>query len=138
MKLNTPKKSLLLVEGIDDQHVVWALCKSHAVAENFTVKRPKEQEAKADGIDQLLLILEKQVYAEKFVAIGIMLDANSDINGRWQSILNRIHKINPNYQLPNTPDKTGTIIESPDGYAPRLGIWLMPDNQLSGELEDFA
>ncbi len=138
MKLNEPKNALLLVEGIDDQHVVWALCQSHTIIESFSVKRPQEQTAKADGIDQLFLMFERQLYAGGFIAVGIMLDANSSLNGRWQSILNRIQNINPDYELPKIPDKTGTIIESPDGYAPRLGIWLMPDNQASGELEDFV
>ncbi len=138
MKLNEPKNALLLVEGIDDQHVVWALCQSHTIVESFSVKRPQEQTAKADGIDQLFLMFERQLYAGGFVAVGIMLDANSSLNGRWQHILNLIQTINPAYQLPDMPDRAGTIINSPDGYAPRLGIWLMPNNQLAGELEDFV
>jgi hypothetical protein len=138
MNVNKPQNAFLFVEGRDDQHVVWALCKAHAVVENFEVKRPIEQTAKADGIDQLFLLFEKQLQIGVATAVGIMLDANSDLDGRWRSILNCIQKTNSNYQLPDNPDITGTIIDSPDGYAPRLGIWIMPNNQLSGELEDFV
>ncbi|NHZ71971.1 MAG: hypothetical protein GWP17_02665 [Aquificales bacterium] len=138
MNVNKPQNALLFVEGRDDQHVVWALCKSHAIVKNFDIKRPIEQAAKADGIDQLFLLFEKQLRIGVATAVGIMLDANSDLDGRWQNILNCIQKVNLNYQSPDNPDKTGTIIESPDGYAPRLGIWIMPNNQLSGELEDFV
>ena len=35
---------------------------------------------------------------------------------------------------PEEPDPAGTIIDG----APRVGIWLMPNNQASGELEDFV
>ena len=43
--------------------------------------------------------------------------------------------------LPAHPVATGTIIETaaeiPDA-ALRIGIWLMPDNRSTGELEDFV
>ena len=35
---------------------------------------------------------------------------------------------------PSSPDLAGTIIEG----MPRVGIWLMPDNKSTGELEDFV
>lgn len=31
----------LVVEGQDDQHVIWALCKRYDLAETFTVVTPK-------------------------------------------------------------------------------------------------
>lgn len=37
--------------------------------------------------------------------------------------------------VPPDPDPGGTIIEQAD--QPVVGIWLMPDNQLPGMLEDF-
>lgn len=40
--------------------------------------------------------------------------------------------------VPNKPVKDGTIIESDDDkFLPRLGFWIMPDNQSTGILEDF-
>ena len=39
-----------------------------------------------------------------------------------------------NIQVPTHPNPDGTIIKG----TPRVGIWLMPDNESSGELEDFV
>ena len=37
-------------------------------------------------------------------------------------------------ELPDQPEPSGTIIEG----RLRIGIWLMPDNRSTGELEDFV
>ena len=134
----SPKNAFLLVEGADDQHVVWALCESHNIVGSFTVKRPKERSAKADGIDQLLLIFEEGIQTDGLTTIGIMLDADSNRDDRWQELVELIQTADLNYKLPIKPNKAGTIIESPDGYAPRLGVWIMPNNQATGELENFV
>ena len=42
-----------------------------------------------------------------------------------------------NYLLPDNPEKDGVILSPPSGARPYVGIWLMPDNQTSGMLEDF-
>ncbi|MEI6987660.1 MAG: DUF3226 domain-containing protein, partial [Rhodospirillaceae bacterium] len=43
---------------------------------------------------------------------------------------------NAGYNVPKDPEATGTIIQC-EGK-PRIGIWLMPDNQASGMIEDFV
>ena len=35
------------------------------------------------------------------------------------------------------PDRDGTIILETEDL-PRVGVWLMPDNESAGELEDFV
>ncbi len=37
---------------------------------------------------------------------------------------------------PLQPDSAGIIVDGTDVH-PRIGIWLMPDNESRGELEDF-
>lgn len=39
--------------------------------------------------------------------------------------------------MPGSPDLSGIIIPETDDL-PRVGVWLMPDNQSTGELEDFV
>jgi hypothetical protein len=40
--------------------------------------------------------------------------------------------------VPDNPAPDGTILDPPDGkFLPRVGIWVMPDNQGKGILEDF-
>jgi hypothetical protein len=40
--------------------------------------------------------------------------------------------------VPDDPAAEGTIIDPPDDkLLPRVGVWIMPDNQMKGILEDF-
>jgi hypothetical protein len=67
--------------------------------------------------------------------LGVVLDADENLERRWQAISDRLSK--EGYTaLPGVPDRAGTIIEEFD--KPKVGIWLMPDNQLPGMLEDFV
>ena len=51
----------------------------------------------------------------------------------------RIAAANDEIQLPLNPDPNGTIIpEDPAIGSPRIGVWVMPDNVSTGELEDFV
>ena len=65
-------------------------------------------------------------------ALGIMLDANDALSDRWRRTLNHLQGFT-DVPLPEQPGKSGTIIYS----EPKVGIWLMPDNRSSGELENF-
>ncbi len=69
--------------------------------------------------------------------VGIVMDADTDLNARWQSLRDRLVKLGYT-DLPITPVADGTIVECPEGaFLPRVGIWIMPDNQTKGILEDF-
>ncbi|PKK37028.1 hypothetical protein BWI96_09115 [Siphonobacter sp. SORGH_AS_0500] len=129
MKIKEELKAKLLVEGNDDQHVVWTLCKKHSVAKTFEV-------IDCEGIEKLQDQLPTRLRFESNLIVGIILDADTDLTGRWRSLQDQLKKLD--YDLPEKPNSEGTIIES-SSYYPRLGIWLMPDNlQSSGMLEDFA
>ena len=65
-------------------------------------------------------------------AVGILVDANDDVTGRWNAIQNRLRRAD--IEPPPSPNPDGTIIQT----KPRIGIWLMPDNTSAGELEDFV
>ena len=64
-----------------------------------------------------------------------MVDANDNPATRWQAISDRLASVG--IQTPAAPHPNGTIIEAADDM-PRIGVWLMPDNQSLGELEDFV
>ena len=118
---------ILLVEGQTDQHVVLVLCARHQLALDFEVRDSK-------GIDKLLPSIGPQIKVSGRQIIGILVDADGDRNARWDAVANRLS--NEGIEAPKHPDPTGTIID-PQGK-PRVGIWLMPDNKASGELEDFV
>lgn len=126
---------ILLVEGKDDESVVYHLSQSYTKGSEFKI-------LKKEGIDNLLADIFAEVEANGRKAIGIMVDANSNLTSIWDKIKKRLKKAD--IILPNNPDTNGTIIPSKtrtmgDRRAgkPRVGVWVMPDNKSSGELEDF-
>jgi hypothetical protein len=125
--MNKNKSSILLVEGPDDQHVVWTLLRHHKVAENFEVRDK-------GGIDQLLETVPVQLKGSELRRLGIMVDADENLAGRWQSLTVLLGKAGYP-ELPGVPEGAGTIVEH-EGK-PKIGIWLMPDNRTSGMIEDF-
>ena len=116
---------VLLVEGPGDEDVVYHLCQEHQAMPQFSIKKKEGIKNLLDGIG-----LELKVPGRK--AIGIIVDADDDLDARWQAVTDRLRK--ENIEVPSNPDPTGTIIPS----TPRVGLWLMPDNTSPGELENFV
>jgi hypothetical protein len=125
--MNNPA-SVLLVEGNDDLHVIASLLKNHNFPEAFKIV-PK------DGIDNLLKTLPVQLKASGIARIGVVVDADLDLDARWAAI--RTVLAGGGYDdLPSQPDPSGTVISQLD--KPRFGVWIMPDNRIPGMLDDFA
>lgn len=121
-------KYLLLVEGKDDQHVLYHLLEHHHVPEQFSIKSK-------DGVDNLLETLDVELDGSGLERLGIVVDADVDLVGRWQALRNIL--IHSGYQnVPTVPDIQGTILHQHG--RPIVGLWIMPDNHLSaGMLEHF-
>lgn len=120
-------RRLLLVEGANDEHVMYALLKRHAVPQVFEVKV-------AGNVDELLALLLVLPKASDIDRIAAVLDADEDLSSRWASLRSRLARAG--YRgVPELPAVGGTIVQH-DGL-PDLGVWLMPDNRLPGILEDF-
>ena len=119
---------VLLVEGSDDCHVVWALCNAHRVPKTFGVYV-------CDGDVILLSRLSALIQRPESETIGVVLDADENVESRWQSIRDKLQ--NDLYRLPDVPDPGGTIVDAVEDL-PRLGFWLMPNNVDPGMLEDFC
>ena len=116
---------VLLVEGQDDKHVVRHLCHRHESTPSFSI-------SDKDNITQLLESIGPEINVSGRQAVGILVDANDDVTGRWNAIQNRLRRAD--IEPPPSPSPDGTIIQA----KPRIGIWLMPDNTSAGELEDFV
>ena len=125
---------VLLVEGQDDKHVVLHICKRHEMIPEFCIL-DKEDEAGSGGISLLLQDIGPEILAPGRKAVGILVDANEDFTARWNAVSNRLR--DENIKVPDIPDPTGTLIDGTT-HIPRVGIWLMPDNESPGELEDFV
>jgi len=119
---------VLLVEGRDDCHVVMALCSAHGVPQKFGIYA-------CESDVKVLRRLNALVISPDMETIGVVLDADNDVETRWQSIKTKLGR-HP-YILPHAPRASGTIVVPPEGM-PKLGFWLMPNNVDAGMLEDFC
>ena len=121
---------VLLVEGDNDCHVVMSLCKAHTVPESFGIYQCGSDDGVLKRLNALI------IRPEPPQTIGVLLDAdNPSLSGRWDSIKRNLGHYD--YEFPIVPHSDGTIIESSSDH-PKLGFWLMPNNQVSGMLEDFC
>ena len=116
---------VLLVEGPSDKHVVIHLRDKYESVPSFDI-------LDKEGIDRLIPSIYSEVNAPDRTALGILADANDNLSNRWDSIAYQLSRAG--IHAPPGPERDGTIIEG----RIRVGIWLMPDNQSRGELEDFV
>ena len=63
----------------------------------------------------------------------MIVDADENLTNQWGILSQSLRTPPVMRDLPSEPEIGGTIIPG----IPRLGIWVMPDNSNSGELEDF-
>lgn len=127
--------AILLVEGKNDQHVVWALCQQHNLPQTFTVERSDQENQTNSGVEQLLTSIPVRLKAARLRTLGIVLDADTSVLTRWQAVCGRLAQAGYS-DLPDSPALEGSIIMQTD--KPKVGVWLMPDNQVPGMVESFV
>jgi len=116
----------LLVEGNDDLHVVWSICNKFDINENFNVIDSK-------GYNNLLIRIEADLLQADLKTIGLIVDADVDLANRWHSLKSKLER--QGYSLPKDIEEGGLILTPAN--KPKLGLWIMPNNNLNGALEDF-
>ncbi|MDD5274460.1 MAG: hypothetical protein PHR16_00060 [Methylovulum sp.] len=122
---------VLLTEGINDCHVISALCNHYNIPETFGLYECGSDELALKRLTGLLNT------PDQIETIGIVIDAdNPTLIAKWQAVKDRLQKSGVT-TIQNEPELTGTIIPATNGL-PRVGIWLMPNNQIDGMLEDFC
>ena len=122
-----PPNRILLVEGQDDKHVVIHICGRSQSVSDFHIEDKGGFEALNQAIGAEIAVSGRQV-------VGILIDANDNVQARWASITRRLS--DEAIKAPVKPSPEGTVIDTKG--KPRVGIWLMPDNESPGELEDFV
>lgn len=121
-------KRVLLVEGSDDLHVVMNFC---GALELGLIDNIRD----CQGKEKLLGLIPTQLKESDLFALGILLDADSDMSATWQSVRDLLKE--SGYLLPDSPDSAGTIVAACSDLSPRVGVWLMPNNENPGIIEDF-
>jgi hypothetical protein len=149
---------VLLVEGDDDQHVMWNLFECRCVASDVYVLRPGDAPdarrpgrvnrercdggSDGNGGDRKLLdSIPARLDTSELERLAVVIDANDKgPHARWDAIRQRLE--NEGYAgLPQSLDSAGTVLDLPSarGRRPiRFGAWVMPDNRSTGMLEDFV
>lgn len=120
-------RRILLVEGHDDEHVVYNLCMRHAMPRTFAVQV-------AGNDREVLKLLRVEPKASDVERLAVILDADTDLERRWREVCGALHTAGYR-DMPELPEPGGTILHGSD--VPSVGVWLMPDNRLPGVLEDF-
>jgi hypothetical protein len=126
MKITEIFNRKLLVEGNDDRHVIMTLCKKFGIAEAFDVIDCK-------GINELYDAIPIRFKQSGIKTIGIIVDADTEINKRWLNLKNILLK--QGFTPPDELPSTGLILSKENDI--KVGVWIMPDNNLNGMLEDF-
>jgi hypothetical protein len=127
--MNAPR--ILLVEGKTDQYVIPEVCELGG----FLWTRPPETKPhvriRVAGSDEELLELLAVALKSNHEALGVVLDADTDPQGRWgalQAVYERVRGARW------TQSNDGVVVDGP----PRFGAWVMPDNRTIGMLEDLV
>ena len=120
---------LLFVEGSDDEHAIGQLLLRHRFAPQ---KLPEFRDA--GGKDGVLRSMRTAIPAGTSRSLGFVLDANNDLDDRWKEVTARLRHAGV-----DTPDEIpiGGFVGESTAFRTRVGVWLMPDNQRVGALEDF-
>ena len=128
-RVSEGRPQVLLVEGKTDEIFVGRLWERRQLKIRNWAIRPK------NSVEALLDSIKNEVNVSDREVLGIIVDANNSLNNRWRAIRGRLQ--NANIDAPVCADPCGTVIEA-TLRTPRVGVWIMPDNVSSGELEDFV
>ena len=127
-----PGQKILLVEGKDDEHVLKHICGNRGVSHLDEVKPLGDARKLIQNIP-----VQIKASSEEGDVVGVVIDADTNLDARWQSILERLIRIGYR-NVPTLPDPRGTVLDPPaESLLPKAGIWIMPDNKTPGILEDF-
>ena len=130
--------SILRVEGKDDTHAIVHLLLRHGVdCESIPVRirhARGDEEDPSGGADRLLAGMQTDVNASTGRSIGFVLDADEVLRDRWSAVCGRLKPVG--LTLPDEIPPEGFVGDAGLVQA-RVGVWLMPDNQRSGALEEF-
>ena len=86
-----------------------------------------------EGVQGLIASISTELKTTRRETLGILVDSNDDPKDRWKKIVHSLRTL-PGMEIPESPTENGFVSNN---TKPRIGIWLMPNNRCSGELEDF-
>lgn len=136
---------LLLVEGDADKRFFEAICKSQGLDTDVQVAPPKEvggQHNTKQGVIKHLSVLVKQLEDGSIKHLGVVVDADYEgehglgFTRTVEQVTNVVKKLGFDSAKKVDEAHGGLVFPHSDGLAD-LGLWVMPDNQQEGMLEDW-
>ena len=124
--------SMVLVEGKSERMVLPELCRLCGIDKRFEIRQE-------NSLSELKRALKTYLKSTNTLRkLWIIIDADTDFEAAWQSVKDILlqsgkYSFNRKMHLP----KEGFIIEPVDKEDLIVGIWIMPNNQDVGMLEDF-
>ena len=129
------ERSQLRVEGNDDKHAIIHLLARHGIDCGLHSRLVWAPTVEATGgKDMLLRDIDLSIRASSGRAVGFVLDTDLSLNDRWQAVSDRLQR--SGVEVPECIPGDGFVGEAPD-FRTRVGVWFMPDNEQTGQLEDF-
>lgn len=129
----------LLVEGATEERLIPELVEAQGTAwTGSAVGTTVPFIDDFGGVDNILKAgtISAEFKASGLRRLGIIVDANGDMAGRWQAIRRQCESELPDMaDLPDQIPETGFARERQNGSW--FGVWIMPDNRASGALEEF-
>lgn len=122
----------IFVEGRDDEHAILHLVMRHGLTEETLSGSPWIEPS--GGKEGVLEAIEAAVSAGTDRTLGFVLDADGNLDDTWRAVASRLVKVN--VQVPDKIPEEG-FVDVSSRYRTRVGVWIMPDNEHTGELEDF-
>ena len=127
-------QKVLLVEGKQDVRVIPQLIEANGI--NWGTRRnPVVYIRDYEGYQNLVDpdVISTELQASGLSVLGIIIDADDNPLGRWQSVRSASLKSIPD--IPEALPEEGLIHIGTNGI--KFGIWIMPDNKMRGMLETF-
>jgi hypothetical protein len=135
-------KSILLVEGETDRGFYNSVLRRLGI-DHVEIRAPRafEQPNTVTVFPTLVKVLIQQMNSGDVARLGVIADADHTSGGgikeRWQKFREAFD--DGGYNMAEAPPKLrylGSHLSHRDGL-PDIGLWLMPDHQTNGMLEDF-
>ena len=135
-------KNWMLVEGRNDQYVLRSLLRYHGIDCAIPDREKYGEEAividQRENIEGVLDALKIVLDDGDLARLAVIVDADTNIDARWDSLRNIFARFGGE-DMPHSPSAEGTIITLIQHYRTlKVGVWLMPDNQAPGILENFV
>ena len=136
-------RNWMLVEGRDDQYVLRDLLRHHGIACAIPNRDGEYGEEaividQKDGVEGVLDTLNATLDNGGVERMAVVVDADTNIQARWDALRDIFARFGGE-NIPRSPSPDGTIVALEQPYRVlQVGVWLMPDNQVPGILENFV